>query len=361
MNKAVMMVVAALSAFALFAGNTCTWTGQAGDGNWATPGNWEDNVKPVSGNGDRVILSNTGNSAVISNGLGTISIDGLTIAAGSQAFKLVGDAIQLESVATVATVGPSESALEKIAIYDKTSGGEIEIATPLVLPTGLHYFRIVSNAALHLSGVISGKGGFDYQSTSTAWQSKTWKETDRLKISGDNTFEGTVYLRNYCTDIVTTNALGKAGKSVYLGQNYYSKYKFSAAGHYAYVFRASNSDSWCYFMADAELDKLEFYQTGSAFETALTEKGLFPYPSSRGFTLRPESRSPTATSWRCPSRRAAPCMSMRNSAREKCISGTMIRNARIMSAAGCTSIATMSRTGRSTCRRAASRSIRRVS
>ena len=263
--KALIITCAMLSAFALFAGNTCTWTGGAGDGNWATPGNWGDNV-PVSGNGDRVILSNTGNSAVISNGLGTISIDGLTIAAGSQAFKLVGDAIQLESVVSVASVNPAAADLEKIAIYDKTSVGEIEIATPLVLPTGTHYFHIVSGAALHLSGVISGKGGFDYQSTKTDWQSRLWKETDRLKISGDNTFEGTVYLRNYCTDIVTTNALGKAGKSVYLGQNYYSKYKFSAEGHYAYTFRASSADTWCFFMADAELDKLEFYQTGSKFE-----------------------------------------------------------------------------------------------
>lgn len=274
MKKAVMMLVAALSAFALFAGNTCTWTGQAGDGNWATSGNWENDIRPESGNGDRVILSNTGNSAVISNGLGTISIDGLTIAAGSQAFKLVGDAIQLESKSG------SSSPFDVAAIYDVTTDGEVEIATPLVLPTGTHYFRLVSGAALHLSGVISGAGGFDYQSTATSWKSTSWRETDRLKISGDNTFEGTVWLRNYCADLASRTALGKAEKTVYL-VNHYAQYRFSAGGHYAYNFSVSDGADYLYFVADTTIDKLTCYQSNSNVE--LDGEGPYSVSFLNGF------------------------------------------------------------------------------
>jgi len=262
MNKILLGLIAAFSASALFAGNTCTWTGGAGDGNWATAGNWEDGVKPLSGNGDRVILSNTGSSAVISNGLGAISIDGLTITAGSQAFKLVGDPIELRS---------KSSTLASTAIYDATTVGEIEIATPLVLePSGMHYFRLASGGALHLSGDISGTGGFDYQSTTTAWQSRSWRETDRLKLSGNNTFEGNVWLRNYCTDLATTNALGKAGKTIYL-VNHYAKYRFSAEGHYAYNFTVSDGEDFLYFYANAKVDSLTFYQ--SANHTSLYGEG----------------------------------------------------------------------------------------
>ena len=37
---------------------TCTWTGAAGDGKWATAGNWD--VAPVSGRGDTIIIKNAG-------------------------------------------------------------------------------------------------------------------------------------------------------------------------------------------------------------------------------------------------------------------------------------------------------------
>ena len=58
LSKVGMVAFAALAAVSAFgAANTCVWTGLGHDGLWSTKENWKDDVLPVSGNGDTVIIS----------------------------------------------------------------------------------------------------------------------------------------------------------------------------------------------------------------------------------------------------------------------------------------------------------------
>lgn len=57
LSKVGMVAFAALAAVSTFAANTCVWTGLGHDGLWSTEANWKDEVVPVSGNGDTVIIS----------------------------------------------------------------------------------------------------------------------------------------------------------------------------------------------------------------------------------------------------------------------------------------------------------------
>lgn len=54
--KVGMGACAALAAVSAFAANTCVWTGLGHDGLWSTSANWKDEVVPVSGNGDTVLI-----------------------------------------------------------------------------------------------------------------------------------------------------------------------------------------------------------------------------------------------------------------------------------------------------------------
>ena len=248
-KKLILAGCAALSAFALFAGNVCTWYGTAGDGQWGTAGNWD--IKPQSGNGDTVILQNTGNSPVINNDMGTMAIAALQIASGSQALTLTGDMLQLDSVASG----------DASAYYDKAANAQITISCPLYLPTKdkQAYFLLVSSAYTHVSGNISGPGGLDYRGGNAGDIKRDWAETDLLKLSGDNTFEGTVNLRPRRSELASTNALGKAGKSVYLCQSATCQYLFSAPGLYDYKFSVSDQKGCLWFSADCQLAGFNFY------------------------------------------------------------------------------------------------------
>jgi hypothetical protein len=92
MRKIEVAVLVAVSAFALFAGNVCTWVG--GSGKWSDSSNWEGGVKPVSGNGDDVHLAAESENAVISNDIANISIAYLRFT-GNNAVRLVGEKIKM--------------------------------------------------------------------------------------------------------------------------------------------------------------------------------------------------------------------------------------------------------------------------
>lgn len=94
MKRVVMFVV--MVASTAFAGNICTWTGTAGDGKWSTPGNWENDVKPVSGNDDWVTVSAKTAGETMEN-----DIDDLVIAhirfTGSKQLHLTGKELCLSN------------------------------------------------------------------------------------------------------------------------------------------------------------------------------------------------------------------------------------------------------------------------
>ena len=57
LSKVGMVAFAALVAGSAFgAANTCVWTGLGHDGLWSTEANWKDEVAPVSGSGDTVLI-----------------------------------------------------------------------------------------------------------------------------------------------------------------------------------------------------------------------------------------------------------------------------------------------------------------
>ncbi len=58
----------------LLAGNTCTWTGGAGDGKWSSAANWD--VRPVSGNDDALVFA--GGSVESENDIEGMSIGGIS-------------------------------------------------------------------------------------------------------------------------------------------------------------------------------------------------------------------------------------------------------------------------------------------
>lgn len=88
---------------AAFAANTCTWTGAADDGGkWSTPANWQDNLMPVSGNGDRLVFISTDAPLVVSNDMADISVGyvvtsnltadaTVSVTIGGESFVLAGD------------------------------------------------------------------------------------------------------------------------------------------------------------------------------------------------------------------------------------------------------------------------------
>ena len=133
MKSVVMLVV--LVASTAFAGNICTWTGSAGDGKWSTPGNWENDVKPVSGNDDWVSVWAATAGETMEN-----DIDDLVIAhirfTGSKQLHLTGKELCLsnetmQSVWTndcplVCDVPVSFAAATKSGAYYMVMGNESE-------------------------------------------------------------------------------------------------------------------------------------------------------------------------------------------------------------------------------------------
>jgi hypothetical protein len=71
------LAAAALSPVLSFGGNTCTWSGAAGDGRLDTAGNWD--VAPVSGNGDTLVIDIGGTAATIVNGTPDFSVSCLKL------------------------------------------------------------------------------------------------------------------------------------------------------------------------------------------------------------------------------------------------------------------------------------------
>lgn len=103
-----------VSALSLFAGATCTWTGE-GDGRWWNDSkNWQDEAVP--GEGDSVVLSNTGNSPVISNNLGELALGKLTVT-GANAFTFDGDQVSVGTGAYGDLVVATATALVTVNVH----------------------------------------------------------------------------------------------------------------------------------------------------------------------------------------------------------------------------------------------------
>lgn len=226
-NIVILFGLPVLAAMTSFAGNVCTWSGRAGNGSWKDAGNWD--TKPVDGNGDTVVLVNTGAEAItIDNDIGAMSLYSLRFGAGSTApITLTGGTLTLTSTGgSDQTVAGGEAS----ALYDAVDTIEMTVACPVELPSGTHCFTIGEKAKLHISGVISGKGGFHRHGV----KGSDANGAGTLTLSAANTFEGGVTLRSATTVLSHVQALGKAGKTI--NMFYPATYNFEAAGDWDYVF-----------------------------------------------------------------------------------------------------------------------------
>ncbi len=88
-------------ACATWAGNTCVWTGAAGDGKWSTAENWAEGTAPASGNDDRLVFISDAAPLVVSNDVADISVGyivtsnlnadaSIAVTIGGEAFTLAG-------------------------------------------------------------------------------------------------------------------------------------------------------------------------------------------------------------------------------------------------------------------------------
>ena len=78
---------------------TCTWTGGGDGSTWNDTDNWENGVKPTSGQGDAVVLSGKVGGSEIQNDMGAISVAKITFTGGN--------AVTFSSPSVVTLVGDS--------------------------------------------------------------------------------------------------------------------------------------------------------------------------------------------------------------------------------------------------------------
>ncbi|HEY3763329.1 MAG TPA: autotransporter-associated beta strand repeat-containing protein [Verrucomicrobiae bacterium] len=143
---------------------TDTWTGNAGDNNWATAGNWLGvNTPPAAGDTPAFGSPGTGSLTLNNNLTAGTSYLGLTFVLGAPSFTLNGNSIT-------------------------TTGGLVDNSTNLqtvnlpVIMSGSHSVNATTGGTMVLDGVISG---------SSSGITKTGAGTVMLNGSAANTYTGT--------------------------------------------------------------------------------------------------------------------------------------------------------------------------
>jgi len=144
----------ALAALATLAGigtahaDTHTWSGGAITPNWSTPANWAGNNPPHAGEPAPVYIIFPAGAARQVN---YCNIANLVV--NQIAFSGGGYRILSAAPGTAITLNSSVTSII-------SSGTNNTIAVPLVLNAPSHSFIVASNTDLHLSGALSGPGGF---------------------------------------------------------------------------------------------------------------------------------------------------------------------------------------------------------
>lgn len=186
--KSLLTILAVAVCAVAFGGNSCTWTGEKGNGLWSDPGNWGGGVAPQDGNGDSVVISSAGALAgddgvpEITVGEET-SISRLEIAGGSGAFRLKGAKIRLCLIKAGDQTGDAS------ALYCAAANVLVEIANNLEICDGGYFLTQVQQSNLMLSGGVSGSGAY-FEKRVQGSDDGLKTDTARLTLSGPCTITG---------------------------------------------------------------------------------------------------------------------------------------------------------------------------
>jgi len=119
-NALTFTALAVMASFTMsLSAATKTWSGGGDGSSWNDPLNWENLQMPVSGQGDLVVLSNSGSTPTINNNLGAISIGKLSVT-NSGNVALTGGEITFDGTQGV--------------VIDANVSLQLSIANDLVLP-----------------------------------------------------------------------------------------------------------------------------------------------------------------------------------------------------------------------------------
>lgn len=161
-----------------------TWDGGGGDPYWSTAMNWDGDTAAPSA-GDALFFGASSRLAATNNLAEGIAFSGITFLSGAGAYTLGGNGITLDGD------------ISNLSVSAKTVG----------LPLTLSGTRTIfgSNAAVTVSGVLSGPGGLNTCVTNT------------LTLSGNNTYEGFTTVSNSILLVTHSSALGStnAGTRVF--------------------------------------------------------------------------------------------------------------------------------------------------
>ena len=205
----------------LFAGSalaeTCTWTGEKGDGKWSSAENWENGEKPVSGRGDVVTVNGTGAvGGIIDNDISGLEVAQLVLA--GDGYTLSGEKITVTAATqAVKKTGTTSAVTLEVPVEFTSESGEVTLSS--------------NDKALNVKGALSGdvKVVFD-GGTFYLYSANTYTGGTQLK-------SGTLYLHNPA-------CFGQAGTTVTAPGNF----TFIEPGDYAYdfVLTATGAIVWCF-------------------------------------------------------------------------------------------------------------------
>ncbi|HEY1661440.1 MAG TPA: autotransporter-associated beta strand repeat-containing protein [Verrucomicrobiae bacterium] len=149
---------------AFAANGTDTWTGNAGDNNWATGGNWTGiNAPPIAGDAPAFGAQGAGSLTLNNNIAAATSFAGLSFTPGAPSFILTGNSITI-------TAG-----------FTDNSTNTETVNLPVILSSS-HSVNVTTGGTLNIGGAISG---------SSAGITKTGGGTAVLNGSSANTYTGT--------------------------------------------------------------------------------------------------------------------------------------------------------------------------